>query len=330
MTFEQDIIKDWMRRRRVRLPKGAQWEAIADGNSLVLTLSMPTIALGDNFQNDSPSAPFFLFCLAYWHEQLTGTETRCRVRLEGTPPRKGTELLHWRRALILFHDLQAMLGNRFQIDLPAGDTWPPRPILNRALKERGAEHSKASRSEHALEVQLTKSAQLRSDFNARVAPLAAFSRQLPVGLFDGVDGVKPRAAAAWTPGRQSQVDLWGISADGTVLHGFELKTAGNRKVGILPEALYYARLLHHVRLGKINGSGPAIDAVRRARRIVMWLIAPAFHPLVLHERRSPLAWLNEGMARDHVELRILPFELCNEGIRHWLPEQAWPVTPFGP
>ena len=95
----------------------------------------------------------------------------------------------------------------------------------------------------------------------------------------------------------------------------------NSKVGILPEALTYARLLHHVRLGRIGGQGAGMAAARRARLVVMWLIAPEYHPLVFWGGTSPVRWINSGLAADGVELRILPFDLSDDTTITWRPDR---------
>lgn len=82
-------------------------------------------------------------------------------------------------------------------------------------------------------------------------------------------------------------------------------------MGILPELLTYSWLLHRARVGfpdgrTIGGGGPGVDAARAAERIVGWIVAPAVHPLVAHEGRGPLEWLNAGLAPD-LELRMVPF-----------------------
>jgi hypothetical protein len=45
----------------------------------------------------------------------------------------------------------------------------------------------------------------------------------------------------------------------------------------------------------------------------MCLIAPECHPRVLFGGDSALAWINTSMAPDGVELRILPFDLADDG-----------------
>ncbi len=159
-------------------------------------------------------------------------------------------------------------------------------------------------------------------------------RQLPVGLFEG-----PVARhTAVSPGGKEQVDLWCLSRDRTVLHLFELKINGNQKVGIIPEALYYARLIGYARAGfpcpwgasilqdERKGKAPAdLSAVQR---IVMWLTAPDFHPLVWSAQGTPLEWFNRALHSSAIEFRIakyLPVQPSVPGASssvHWT--ATWP------
>jgi hypothetical protein len=138
---------------------------------------------------------------------------------------------------------------------------------------------------------------------------------------------------------QGPFSLLSRSAPGDVFHVFELKAKDNIGAGILSEVYYYARLLHYVRAGlpnggKIGGGGSELDAVRRAKRIVAWLIAPTFHPLVYPLRRdgsapdipldSPLHWINESTVAQGLEFRILPYALENKEVV-WRPDLRWPA-----
>lgn len=303
--------------RAIAVPRGPTWSAVDRGaEGVALVVELDAAALGINLQKNLPSTPFFALCIAWWYENATGRPTTVEIRLAGERPGAGPTLSHWRRAQFLLGEVARALGPRFTVTPDPGWEWPSQPVLNAPLIARSDTHAHPPLSEHALEVQIAGSAALLASFPV---PLAGLWRQLPVGLFDG----RVADETAWTPGGSSQVDLWGMSVDGRVAHLIELKTHDNAHVGILPEALYYARLLHHLRTGRIAGGAPALAAVRAAERIVMWLAAPAYHPLIFLGGRSPLGWLNVGMAADGVELRILPIELDEVGCRRWRAEDGW-------
>lgn len=318
MKFETDVLghlRRWMGRSQLRTPAGATWDAEDPGDgSTRITVTFPASVFDGNFQDNLAAAPFFALCFAYWHERRTGQATRVRARIAGVP----IDGLHATRLRFVLHELIAALPDRFEVDPPLAWPLPAGLTMNQQQAGRDTPTGRGLLSEAALERRIVATPALRADFNARVAPLAAFQRQLPLGLFAGPvatgNAVFPHGAA--------QVDLWSTSPDGRVLHLFELKTRKNAAVGILPEALAYARLMHHVRVGRIRGDGPGVVAARRAERIVMWLIAPEYHPLVLFRDDSPVRWINAGMAADGVELRVLPFDLADDGNIAWRPDLA--------
>jgi len=334
MSFEERVlgpVREYLG-RRIMVPSGADWSAQVDEDGdLELVVKLDVAALAADFQKDLATAPSFLVCLAYWRERATGVETRCCVQVHGVPPTAGAKLLHWRRSLFLLHELETIIPDRFVVEAPDRWRWPARPVLNAPGSVRSSDASTDNHPEHRLEAYLCREPDALDSFCVEVTPIRRFRRQLPVGLFEG----KVSKASAWTPGGASQVDLWAQSPDGRTLHLFELKAhnrrgVANAKVGIVPEAMYYARLLHHVRVGlgdgrRIEGGGEGVEAARKAEKIVMWLVAPAFHPLVYPDVETPLAWLNAGMAGDGVEIRVLPIELDEDGLlAAWRPENGWP------
>jgi hypothetical protein len=319
MTFE-DVLRQVRAatRRRVIVPAGRPWQVVDQGSDgIVLDVELPTATFGANLQNDLPATPFFALCIAWWFERATGQRADVRIRLIGGAPTNLGAQLHVRRAQFLLDETARLLGSRFTVSPAPGWRWPARPILNAPRVGRSDRHNRDPLSEHALAVHISSTQPL---IRAFPAPVAFLHRQFPVGLFDGVVS----KATAWTPGGASQLDLWGPSPDGRVLHPIELKTVRNSKVGILPEALYYLRLLQYVRRGQVGGGHPDLDYIRRADRIVMWLVAPEWHPLVYLRGQSPIAWLNEAMVGDGVEMRVLPIDVDTGGRVTWRLTDAWP------
>jgi hypothetical protein len=192
--------------------------------------------------------------------------------------------------------------------------------------ESGAREATATEDpdgEHALECAFTTQPGLVDQF-AAIERVERFQRQLPVGVFDGAISKGSR----WSPGGKSQIDLWALSVDRLTVHLFELKKPGNTKLGILPEAFWYARLLHRIRVGDfggepVSGGGANMDTVRKAKRLKMWLLASSVHPLVEHGRRSPLEWLRAGLVGSGLDLGILPFETADGQLR-LRPDLRWP------
>jgi hypothetical protein len=139
---------------------------------------------------------------------------------------------------------------------------------------------------------------------------------LPVGLFDNND-VNDRNHL--TPGRTSEIDIWGVSSNKKVLHLFELKMPDNHKVGLLTEAFYYALFLMRVREYGVRcqKSWTGYEALMSADRIVMWLTGEKFHPLLLQsigdgenqKYLSPIAMFNRVLAKYRIEMRILKMDV---------------------
>lgn len=315
-----DALRARMGVRRIDVPSSARWR-IDLTERPTLVAEMDGSALEQNLQHDAAAVPCFALCLAWWFERyrfLGDDKVLARVEL---PPGWSPAGEHGRRSAFLLRELALLLPERFAISPAPALAWPTAPVLNAAIADREAGARPEKGGEHAIEVTLTR----QSDIPAQFAPIDAvepFRRQLPLGLFDGVVSRDTR----WSPGGASQVDLWTRSLDGRTIHLFELKRNDNRKVGIISEALWYARLLHRVRTRGLDGrdvigGGPAIDEIRRAARIRMWLLAPDLHPLVHHEGESPLTWLRDAM-NDGVTIGVLPYEWDDTRVR-LRPDLRW-------
>lgn len=310
--------------RRIRVPSSARWRVEA-GPSAVVVATMPAADLVLNLQSDAAAVPSFAVCLAWWFEHfelLGAAKVRARVELVGELPAGE----HVKRSLFLLHEFALLLGDRFTCAPVFEVPWPQQPLVNEgsAARETSAP-SEVAEGEHALECAFTTQPHVVDEF-AKIDAVDGFRRQLPVGIFDGAIG----KATRWSPGGKSQIDLWALAIDTRTVHLFELKIADNVKLGILPEALWYARLLHRVRTADfggraVRGGGQAIDAVRNADRIAMWLLTPKLHPLLEHQRRSPLEWFRAGLAGSGLDLGILPFEIEDGRIR-LRTDLRWPIA----
>jgi len=120
----------------------------------------------------------------------------------------------------------------------------------------------------------------------------AIDHQLPVGLFDG----KATSKTRFTPGRNSQIDIWGIKGDEFTV--FELKKPGNKPLGIISELMFYANvisdLLNHTILVDERKARRAIEnkyrgfdkfyevysGYKHISQIRAVLLADEFHPLI--------------------------------------------------
>jgi hypothetical protein len=168
-------------------------------------------------------------------------------------------------------------------------------------RERMKAASGLKPSESALE----KALEISNAFQSRFQ-LGKVMRQWPVGLFDGKVA---KGHEIFTRGK-SAIDLIGIRNDTLVL--FELKKAGNRKVGGVSELLFYASVMRDA-LGasaifkfksktarKKCAIGP--EDIIRCSKICAVSLAPSFHPLI----SEPLLFgeLNAATERLYVEKPI--------------------------
>lgn len=309
----------------IRAPhgEGIHWDVV--DNSFIRCI-LPIPLLEKNFQENHPSAPSFALAFTFWSNHFELGIKSCRISIVGQQSDNRDSRLHLRRNLFIINQYCELLGDIFTVERSEDLTWrwPNDPVLNQPGKSdrAGNEHGNP---EHLIEVQLaTNRNNIASVFPCKEL-LTQWGRQLPLGLFDH----EVATINEWTPGKGSQIDLWSKDIKGETLHLFELKADNNAHVGIIPQALYYARLMHYVRTGlpnggAIRGGGDGIEAARKARQIVMWLIAPNYHPLVYSGGVTPLALLNEALKSQGLEFRIMPFELKDGLIARWLPEAQWP------
>ena len=181
----------------------------------------------------------------------------------------------------------------------------PRSELTEAdFRERMKAASLPKKSENGLELALEISKAFKSRFR-----LDKVMRQWPVGLFDGE--VK-RGREIFTRGK-SAIDLIGVRGDTLVL--FELKKAGNRKVGAVSELLFYASVMRDAigasPIFKFLSSeasdncaiGP--EDILHCSKICAVSLAPNFHPLI--EEPQMFAVLNSAMKRLYSD-RPISFE----------------------
>ena len=149
--------------------------------------------------------------------------------------------------------------------------------------ERMAAASVSGCSESDLELALEISNAFKDHFR-----LDKVMRQWPVGLFDEC---VTNGNQIFTGGK-SGIDLIGIRGDTLVL--FELKKAGNEKVGAVSELFFYASVMRDS-LGtspifqfesKCQGKncwiGP--EDIIRCSRVCAVFLAPGFHPLIKEPR----------------------------------------------
>jgi hypothetical protein len=180
---------------------------------------------------------------------------------------------------------------------------PPDAEFSERMLAASAKAPSESNLEKALEV---------SDAFRRHFCLEKVMRQWPVGLFGG--RVARGADHEIFTGGKSAIDLIGIRDDTLVL--FELKKAGNRKVGAVSELFFYASVMRDA-----IGDAPifqfepksakknctiAPEDITRCTKICGVLLAPGFHPLISEPRM--FEELNAAMERLFAADRPIHFE----------------------
>jgi len=194
--------------------------------------------------------------------------------------------------------LDAQIGRFFNQSDPRNE------LAEADFRERMKAASLPKKSENGLELALEISKAFKSRFQ-----LDKVMRQWPVGLFDGEVA---KGYEIFTRGK-SAIDLIGIRGDTLVL--FELKKAGNRKVGAVSELLFYASVMRDAigaspifKFKSSNASencaiGP--EDILRCSRICGVSLAPNFHPLILEPQMFEV--LNAAMKRLYSD-RPISFE----------------------
>ncbi len=313
----------------IRVPNpGITWSADEQGSRVVaLRVEVDQAVLDRNMQTNSASWVSFLLGLAYFLELAQkGGPVRCEGHILGNlkPRTRG----HRWRSLFLLSEMARLLPERLTITPALPDVWQgiANPMINSPrtgsiCEKEGTRwqdllNKKGELTERALECQIFEHPEPLLQALKGEDPPIKMRSQFPVGLFEK----EVSKATHLTPGGTSEVDLWGQSRSKKILHLFELKKPGNQMVGILTEAFYYTMLLKAVKTRNIECNKPdwpGYQALKKADRIVMWLTAEGFHPLIANKKRTPLALFNQALKPEGVEFRLLRYQLKGNRIMGW-------------
>ncbi|MFA7382968.1 MAG: hypothetical protein WC001_05920 [Desulfurivibrionaceae bacterium] len=345
-------IRRYLAPQNIRVPNSGRerdidWYAEKNQKNKTIKISAQ-VSIGNlcvNLQKDCASVPTFLLCIVYWYRQIhPDINVECHMKITGVEPLPMNEgVLHWRRSLFLLDEYSKCFSFfTYESENHGKWDWPTKPTLNSPSNNRkfGVPTKKINGrfTERAIESQI-KDRYVEFPLGSDVLFPHEIFPQFPVGLFK--ESVK--GGNEWTVAKTSEVDLWGASRNGKVLHLFELKGTDNRKVGIISEAFYYARLLGYVR-GEYSPSKDLVidcdnkkdtkwdgfEAAKAATKVIMWLIAPddKYHPLVLSHGKSPIKMFNDALDLGHhnIEFRILPYILNDEiGFNGWRFDEMLPA-----
>jgi len=271
---------DWAgRKRNIKLPKPDRNAIDVSGSRESLTLTLGAKALGGNMQDDGSAFEAWALAFHFW----CGVE---RIEFAWDIPEPAPKHTHgnphYNRFLYRVDRFCEMfpgvvcVGEANRAALAQSHTrTASRLELNSPSMRR--EKAKSSSCESLLE-------KLLADGGIPLPPTIPqlkLDRQLPVGLFLGEVAGKNAVFTA----KASAIDLWGV--DGDTAWIFELKAAGNCKVGIVSELLFYANLIRDM----LSPEMPSFvfgrqSALSQCRRIEACFLVQesdkgrAFHPLL--------------------------------------------------
>ncbi len=301
------------------LPEADGWSADQeDGGPIRIRVGVEAATLEDDLKKDGASDPSRAFCLAAWLSSM-GEPSRAEIVVTGAGFRQSPAM---RRAVFVLNEYETLLPRLMSVSSGAAWRWPTDPVFN---VERSRSLRKPARGrEGKLARVLAGDRELRQTLEVLDGPVEPLRELLPVGLYD--DSVSPDTH--WTPAGKSAIDLWTRTRDRKIMHLFELHAGRKGPVGILAEALYYARMLGYVRDRRTIEYAPQADgmsAARNCREIKMWLATANMHPLVWHPKRgsAPIEQLNAALTRRRVSFGVMPVTPDPPALHV---EQRWPVV----
>lgn len=222
-------------KRNIKLPKAAPDALDVSGSKELLTLHLGAKALGGNMQDDGSA--FEAWALAF-HIWCGVRQIEIAWSIPTSNPQRPLGNPHYNRFLYrvdrfcdMFPGL-ASVSEANRVALAASITRTARRLeLNSPSKSRDGKVKNIP--EAVLEGLLFEGKiSLQPPF-----PALDLDRQLPVGLFLN----KKAAGNEVFTAKASAIDLWGVDGDTAWL--FELKAAGNCKMGIVSELVFYANLI---------------------------------------------------------------------------------------
>ncbi len=303
--------------RRVLAPQrdGIAWGYAEGEDFREVQLIVSAESLAGPFRADGPSSPTLALCLAAALDGLPGPPARAAVTVTGDMPelprweaRPSRELLQYRRSAFLLGMLSELLPERFHltIDPEAAWAWPALTWFTIEGYRKNKGRPPGGKARLAFEIEV--SSEMHSSFCAALEPIRRFQGLLPVV----VHADEVTKDMSYTQAGKTGVELWVASADDRRLHLFEFGVGSKAGVGVLAEALCKLGMLIHVseKNGHFDREAVGLAAVRRARRVAMWLTSDAYHPLVFNEEAGEsavLSWLNRALRQKSFQLGILPW-----------------------
>ncbi len=273
-------IKDRSDKTSLKLPRDIQLEE-ANG---VTTLSLSAKSVIKNMQDNAAAFEGWILCL----KAVVPAWTFC---LHWEKP-ENTHNRHYQRFLYRVSKFNDIFGGEtgwftigdesFLQDLRIeGDSR--RYQLNSPTPGERTNDSKDS-AENRLENEIVKTQpqSLKALFD-----IDELKRQLPMGIFEGEVCEKN----AIVPHGKSAADIWGASADGSLIL-FELKAENNNQVGAISELFFYAMVLEDEQQGTFFRKDMKDEVIRNTKSLKAMVLAPKIHPLIT---KNVFQLLNENV-----------------------------------
>jgi hypothetical protein len=319
-TFQSHVLAPIQKHtgHKIKAPRrqGLEWGYDEGPDFREVQLTIDASLLSTKLRADGPASPMFALCLAAALDGTPGAPVRAAVEVVGdVPPEPGLgyktskELLLFRRSAFLLHTLVELLPERFILtaDDRAHWSWPKWSWFSVEGGRKNKPRPPGGPGRVAFEMEV--SPRLYAEFGEGMEPIRRFQGNLPVV----VHTTEVSKESHYTVGGRTAIPFWVASQDGRRVHLFDLETGKKPTVGGLAEALCNAAMLEHV----FDGNGHfdtnkavGLAAVRQARRMVMWMFADEYHPLVFDEKAGDstvLRWLNGALARRSFRFGVLPW-----------------------
>lgn len=284
----------------IKFPRGIGFQE----NRHVITLTMRDSGV-KNMQDDSAAFEGWALCLK---AGLDVEATKCC--LKWNKPADPNDK-HYQRFLYRADRFNSIFGGRdgwffiddeskeFIVDLEIKDD--KKYFLNTpSTPDEDRRNDETKNKESRLENEILRQQDNLKDLK-KLCP-ANLQRQLPVGLFRE----KVIKDNAIFPSKHSAIDLWGTNGDD--LYIFELKAAGNCKVGVLSELFFYTMVLQDEQAGRFFRESCEGKSIRNTNQIKAFILAPELHPFitpkvfVLFNKKSR----NKNIEFGYVEMKDKP------------------------
>lgn len=261
----------------IKLPQNLTFK----GDQSCAELFLSSNVLAKNMQADSAAFEGWALVLMRWCEVK-------RVHIDWEVPDDKFDP-HYERFLYRLKRFSEMMGAPVSAPDIFEEAWnssrlqsAKSRIVNVVPRNRSKQKPTYATSENGLEYQIAVENQAANNELCKKFGLEHLVQQFPVGVFDGPP---PGAMPIFSAGR---TDLIGVGADRS-LWLFELKKAGNNKVGALSELFFYTAVLRDLRKKYFEfgpgGAGEAHETIRQCFQVTdatlhARILAPDVHPLV--------------------------------------------------